>query len=364
MNSELPDPNTSSTERTEQQPEPMQTEDDQHAQLQELLKLKTEECEKLKKQLEIERFGINRFSNDNSIINFYTGFNTYMSFITFFNCIKPAAQNMQSAYYKSSETINLTGRKRSMLLIDELFMFLCRLRAGLLEQDLSVRFNCSKATISRKIITWANFLYIVLGSIPLWLPKCEIQRLMPEEFKSLYPKTRIVIDCTEIRIQKPSSLVFNSQSYSNYKGTNTFKCLLGVAPHGVITFISSLYTGCMSDVEITRLSGLLDLLEPGDDVMADKGFTIKKILSERGITLNIPHFLSSKRQFTVQEVEDIENIAKLRIHIERMNRRIKENHLFDTPIPISLCGSVTQLWTVACILALFKGPIVEAWGAV
>lgn len=120
----------------------------------------------------------------------------------------------------------------------------------------------------------------------------------------------------------------------------------------------------MSDVEITRLCGLLDLLEPGDDVMADKGFTIKKLLAERDVTLNIPHFLSSKRQFTVQEVEDIENIAKLRIHIERMNRRIKENHIFDTPIPISLCGSINQLWTVACILAQFKGPIVEAWGAV
>lgn len=205
------------------------------------------------------------------------------------------------------------------------------------------------------------FLYITLGSIPLWLPRTDIQRLIPDEFKNLYPKTRVVIDCTEIRIQKPSSLVFHSQLYSNYKGTNTFKCLLGVAPHGAITFISSLYTGYMSDVE-TRLSGLLDLLEPGDDVMADKSFTIKKLLEERGISLNIPHFLSCKHQFSVQEVVEIENIAKLRIHIERMNRRIKENHLFDTPVPINLCGSITQLWTVACILALFKGPIVDAWG--
>lgn len=348
--------------------EPMDTED---SHLQDELKLKTaelqsktEECEKLQKQLEIERFGINRFSKDNSLINFYTGFTSYMSFIVFFNCIKPTAQNMQSAYYQGSDTISLAGRRRSMLLVDEFFMFLWRLRAGLLEQDLSVRFNCSWSTVSRKIVTWVNFLYISLGSIPLWLPKSEIQRLMPEEFKNLYPNTRVVIDCTEIRIQRPSSLVFNSQSFSNYKGANTFKCLLGVAPHGAITFISSLYTGCMSDVEITRLCGLLDLLEPGDDVMADKGFTIKKLLAERDVTLNIPHFLSSKRQFTVQEVEDIENIAKLRIHIERMNRRIKENHIFDTPIPISLCGSINQLWTVACILAQFKGPIVEAWGAV
>ena len=53
--------------------------------------------------------------------------------------------------------------------------------------------------------------------------------------------------------------------------------------------------------------------------------------------------------------------AKLRIHIERMNRRIKECHLFDTLIPLALAGSINQLWTVACLLALFKGPLVQAW---
>ena len=329
--------------------------------LEEKLKEKEEECDRYRQQLEIERFGIHRFSTDNSLVSFYTGFPSYLMFVTFFNCVKPAASNMQSAYYATSEIVSLAGRKRNMLLIDELFMFLCRLKAGLLEQDLSVRFNCSFSTISRKIVTWANFLYFVLGSIPIWLPRETIQQLMPGCFKALYPRTRVVIDCTELKIQQPSSLVLNSQSYSHYKGTNTFKCLLGIAPHGAITFISSLYTGCMSDVEITRLCGLLDLLEPGDDVMADKGFTLRKILAERGVTLNIPEFLSSKRQFTISEIEHTEQVAKLRIHIERMNRRIKENHLFDTQIPLSLAGSINQLWTIACLLALFKGPLVRAW---
>lgn len=335
--------------------------DQRISELEQKLLEKEEDCASLKRQLDIERFGIQRFSNDNSMISFYTGFTSYITFTTFFNCIKPATANMQSAYYVSSDAITLAGRKRNMLLIDELFMFLCRLKVGLLEQDLSVRFNCSVSTVSRKIVTWANFLYFALGSIPIWLPRDTIQELMPECFKTMYPRTRVIIDCTELRTQQPSSLVLNSQSYSHYKGTNTFKCLLGIAPHGAITFISSLYTGCMSDVEVTKLSGLLDLLEPGDDVMADKGFTIRKLLSEKGVTLNIPEFLSNKRQFTVSEIEHTEQVAKLRIHIERMNRRIKEFHLFDTPIPLSLAGSANQLWTVACMLALFKGPLVQAW---
>ena len=44
---------------------------------------------------------------------------------------------------------------------------------------------------------------------------------------------------------------------------------MGIAPHGAITFLSALYTGSISDKEITRVSGILDLLEPGDTVMAD-----------------------------------------------------------------------------------------------
>ena len=101
---------------------------------------------------------------------------------------------------------------------------------------------------------------------------------MPECFKATYPNTRVIIDCTEIRTQQLSFFFLNSQLY---KRTNTFKCLLGITPHGAVTFISALYTGCISDVEITKLSGFLDLVEPGDDVMADKGFAIRKLLAEK-----------------------------------------------------------------------------------
>ena len=180
-----------------------------------LLEQSTSECQSLRQQLQLERFGVTRFSTDNTLINFYTGFPTYKSFVAFYKCIEPTACNMQSAYYKAGDMISLAGRKRCIPLIDEFFMFLCRLRAGLLEQDLSVRFNCSLSTVSGKIGTWANFLYFALGSIPIWLSKSTIQELMPDCFKQPYPNTRDIIDCTEIKTQQPSSLLLNSQLYSN-----------------------------------------------------------------------------------------------------------------------------------------------------
>ena len=39
-----------------------------------------------------------------------------------------------------------------------------------------------------------------------------------------------------------------------------------------MTFVSDLYPGSISDKQITKQSGLIDLCEEGDAIMADKGF--------------------------------------------------------------------------------------------
>ena len=166
---------------------------------------------------------------------------------------------------------------RKMQLIDELFLFCVRLRLGLFELDLAQRFELHVATISRKITTWANFLYFFLGNQPIWPTRECINEHMPDSFKKLYPSTRVILDCTEIYVQTPSSLLLQSQLYSSYKSNTTLKGLIGIAPHGPITFVSSLYTGSISDKVITRCSGILDLLEANDSVMADKGFDIEDL---------------------------------------------------------------------------------------
>lgn len=75
-----------------------------------------------------------------------------------------------------------------------------------------------------------------------------------------------------------------------------------------------LFTGLMSDVEITKLSSL-DLLEEGDSIMAEKGFVLKKVLDGKDISVNTLLFSLSHGQFTKQEVEQTQIIAKLRIQI-------------------------------------------------
>jgi hypothetical protein len=59
---------------------------------------------------------------------------------------------------------------------------------------------------------------------------------MPDDFKGKYQSTRVIIDCTEVRYQKRSSLQLNGELFSSYKHHTTHKGLIGISPHGAVTF--------------------------------------------------------------------------------------------------------------------------------
>ena len=250
-------------------------------------------------------------------------------------------------------------------LLTSFFLFLVRVKQGFPIEDLAVRFKVSPSTVSRVFLTWANFLYFMLGQIPIWPTKVQVKANLPDCFKLTYPNTCVILDCTEIKVQTPSSKVLNSEFYSSYKSHTTYKGLVGISPNGSVTFVSSLFQGSVSDKEITRQSGILNLLEEGAEVMADKGFLIEDLLKKVNATLVIPPFLgkskgcnvSGGKQFTAAEVSNTQEIARLRIHVERAIRRVKEYHFFDRVQPLVLGSSVNQVWSVCYFLTNLKGPL-------
>ena len=193
----------------------------------------------------------------------------------------------------------------------------------------------------------------------MWPSKEMVHKYMPEQFKEKYPSTRVVIDCTEIKCQMPSSLLLNSELFSAYKHHTTLKALVGITPGGAFSFISQLYTGHISDREIVRRSGLFDQQFDNDDsIMADKGITIKDRLPP-GIKVNIPPFLGSQVQMSPEDVVKTQTVASLRVHVERAINKVKNFHIWGNVLPLNLFGVVNQMWTVCCILCNLQKPIIS-----
>ena len=311
-----------------------------------------EELESEVVSMRVEVFGLQRFACSDSDILFYTGLPTYSILMSIFKYIEPLLSQLNYCPELTSEYIR--GRHRALQPVDEFFMVLVRLRLALLEKDLAHRFNISVTSVSHILTTWIIFLNQQLRPLITFPSRTVIQRHMPAQFKA---DTRIIIDCTEQFTETPSSLPVQSAIYSHYKHHNTLKGLVGISPSGVVTYISDLYGGSTSDKEITRQCGLLQLLEPGDAVMADEGFDIRYDLMLIGVNkLNIPPFVKKNSQMPVKDVISTHHIASLRIHVERAIRRI--NSILGSVMPLTVVKLSNEIWGICSTLTLFHPPLV------
>ncbi|XP_061088910.1 uncharacterized protein LOC133122775 isoform X2 [Conger conger] len=172
-------------------------------------------------------------------------FVTYEHFMCFWHLIEPSTSKIVSVSRAKGASTDLeekiTLRAKKLAPVDELFLFLMHLSVGMTLRDLGHRFDIHRTTASRIVITWANFLYNLLG------------------------------------VYRPA-------------------------------------------------------------------------------------FLSKRTQMLEEDVRETQSIARLRVHVERCIRRVKENKLFDTVIPLSITGSINQLFSVACFLVNYQnGSLVKAW---
>ena len=179
---------------------------------------------------------------------------------------------------------------------------------------------------------------------------------MPKSFKKLFPSTRVIIDCSELYVQKPQSLDDQWITYSSHKSHNTFKFLIGIAPNGQITFLSGLYPGSISDREIV-ISRFVEMLSDGDHVMAVRGFNIQDILLRKNAKLNIPAF-SYGKQLSSKAVSKSREIASVRIHVERAIERLKAYKIFQGVMPLKIKNSLDQILIICAVLANLCPPLV------
>jgi len=248
----------------------------------------------------------------------------------------------------------------SLSTADQLLMTLMKLRGNFTHADLGFRFGVSRATVSNIVKTWICVLHEILYKgvlVANGIPSVDKNKTCLPTCFSTFSGCRIILDCTEVQCAIPNnSMAQQRQTFSAYKQRNTFKVLVGVAPNGVITFISSLYPGSTSDKSIVAHSGVLEQMVPGDMIMADKGFVMQDLLPS-GVSLNVPPFLKNHR-FTKEEAQLTTTIARARIHVERAIARIKTHHILRF-IPKHYRNLATKIFQVCACLVNMQAPILK-----
>ena len=112
--------------------------------------------------------------------------------------------------------------------------------------------------------------------------------------------------------------------------------MLRITSAGTISFISKSYGGAASDRYINETCGIVEKLQFGDNLMADKGFNMNDLLVSTGSSLIIPPILRDKNRFSNKNCKATSNVAKDCIHMEKAIARVKDFRIFNDAFPTIL----------------------------
>ena len=241
---------------------------------------------------------------------------------------------------------------------DCLLLVLMRLKLGLLYGDIATRFEITETTVSRIFRTLVVKIADVVKELIVWPERHVVRKYLPESFKKKFLNCNVIIDCTEIFIERPFDLDARAKTWSNYKHHHTVKYLIGITPGGSISFLSSGWGGRTSDKEITMESGFLRKLEYGDCVLADRGFTVAEAIATHGAHLKMPEFLRGKSQLSAKDVALSRQIAHVRIHVERVIGRLRKFRILQSIIPITQVDILDEMVVIMASIVNVNNSVV------
>ena len=115
-------------------------------------------------QVDISRFGLQRFQADDNSTKFYTGFPSYNHLLKLYGLLEPSAERMTYIYSAGMNVQESRPSARTMVLINEFFLLLVRVRVGLFPKDLAHRFNIHIATVIETSLLGKTFCTFFWGT--------------------------------------------------------------------------------------------------------------------------------------------------------------------------------------------------------
>lgn len=146
-----------------------------------------------------------------SLTKYLTGISSYTVLIKIFNLV---------------ENDLIESPKNFLTKIQMFMLTLKRLRLNHQLHTLAIEYQISQKCLSKYYHSTLYTLYMRLKNLIYWPERNILKTHMPESFKKIYQdRVTVIIDCFEIKMERPANMLASCNVFSNYKSTNTIKVL-------------------------------------------------------------------------------------------------------------------------------------------
>uniref|UniRef100_A0A8D3DYM0 DDE Tnp4 domain-containing protein n=1 Tax=Scophthalmus maximus TaxID=52904 RepID=A0A8D3DYM0_SCOMX len=258
-----------------------------------LLRALKKENQALRESVEKMSLSENSLRNDAEKVKFYTGLPNYFVLETVMWLLAPHMDVMKNVKLSKFQQLLLT---------------LMRLRLDLRNQDLAYRFGVKVATVTRTVHRMVN----IMSS-------------------TLVPTAEPASPANQQQQEKPMAVPTSQEVESGY---NVLKYLIGVAPQGVVTFVSRGVPGNVGDKSLAEGCGFLCKLLPGDVVLASRNLDIADSVAARGALLKTARGHQGEANGSSEQgassADTSAETASVQRHVERVISMVKRRYAMLT----------------------------------
>ncbi|XP_023235888.1 uncharacterized protein LOC111635224 [Centruroides sculpturatus] len=165
------------------------------------------------------KFTVFDLIKSNNELNILTGLNSFKMLDTISACVSELQSNNTAC-----KPTTLSTKVKIVLVMMQVKLALSFACVSVLFQ---IFISCRR--IFFNIIA---YLSQVLGAVIVWPSKEEIMKNLPLCFQK-YRKVCLILDCTEVLVEKPKYISCRILTYFHYYGKHTVKVLVGIVPSGL-----------------------------------------------------------------------------------------------------------------------------------
>ncbi|XP_053733341.1 uncharacterized protein LOC128766029 [Synchiropus splendidus] len=273
-----------------------------------ILKALKKENQALRESVDKMTLSENSLKNDAEKVKFYTGLPNFFVLETVMWLLAPHMDSVKNMKLSKFQQLLLT---------------LMRLRLDLRNQDLAYRFGVKVGVITKTVHRMVNIMSSTLvPTAVFWPSRAELRKNLPSALKDSYPDCAVIVDCFMVPFEEPfpscnEDLTAVQSSQRLVDRCSVLKYLIGVAPQGVVTFVSKGVLGNISDKMLAESSGFMSKLLPGDVVLAIRDLDIAESVASRGAVFTVissdckeePHWSSEKHSDALTVLDHVEKVV-------------------------------------------------------